>query len=116
MEFSAEPRVMVDAIFTRESRDPRARFVGTRTKHQWCHMWCNPGDEVALHAMARVIGLKYEWFQDKKGFPHYDLTPSKRRAALEMGATATDLTPWLRRSNASHAFKVASLPCPVNKL
>jgi hypothetical protein len=36
-----------------------------------------------LHAFARKIGLKKEWFQDKRNkdfyYPHYDLTtPNKR--------------------------------------
>lgn len=87
---------MVDALFTMESRDPQARFVGTRTGHQWCHMWCAPGCEEQLHSVARAIGLKRSWFQVKRGFPHYDLVPSKRRAALEMGVVPTDLAEWLR--------------------
>lgn len=38
-----------------------------------------------LHEMARRIGLKRAWFQDKT-FPHYDLTRSKRQSAIESGA------------------------------
>lgn len=42
--------------------------------------------------MAQVIGLKRAWFQNKRGqnFPHYDLSPSKRAAAIRYGATEID--------------------------
>lgn len=39
-----------------------------------------------LHAMAALIGLKREWFQEES-LKHYDLTASKRRLALRNGAT-----------------------------
>ena len=48
------------------------------------HMLANDLD--ALHAMARKIGLRREWFQDKR-FPHYDLTASRRQRAVAAGAT-----------------------------
>ena len=38
-----------------------------------------------LHELARAIGLRRAWFQDKR-VPHYDLTPSRREAALRAGA------------------------------
>lgn len=38
-----------------------------------------------LHALAARIGLRREWFQDKR-FPHYDVTRSKRVRALREGA------------------------------
>jgi hypothetical protein len=34
-----------------------------------------PIDE--LHDFAQGIGLKREWFQDKPGHPHYDITSSR---------------------------------------
>ena len=46
-----------------------------------------------LHAFASSIGLKREWYQgDKKpdAFPHYDLTPNKRRAAINAGAVKVE--------------------------
>lgn len=43
-------------------------------------------DLAELHAMARQIGLKREWFQDDSTFAHYDLTASKRRLAVQAGA------------------------------
>lgn len=42
-------------------------------------------DLAELHLFANSIGLKFEWFQDK-GWPHYDLTASKRTKALHFGA------------------------------
>lgn len=38
-----------------------------------------------LHALAARIGLRRSWFQDEL-FPHYDLTASRRRAAIAAGA------------------------------
>lgn len=41
----------------------------------------------ALHSFAKKIGLRREWYQvGASGFPHYDLTRSKREAALKAGA------------------------------
>jgi hypothetical protein len=51
----------------------------------YCHLFTD-GDTEALHEFAQSIGLKREWFQDRKGFPHYDLAPSKRAAAVKRGA------------------------------
>lgn len=39
----------------------------------------------ALHALAEAIGLRRTWFQAKSS-PHYDLTESKRAAAIAAGA------------------------------
>lgn len=39
-----------------------------------------------LHAFAKFIGLKREWYQGED-FPHYDLTRSKRTQAIRNGAT-----------------------------
>jgi len=69
----------------------RARRFGNR----WCHLWCDPGEEALLHLFARRIGLARGWFQDRKGFPHYDVTPSKRVSAIAEGALQTDLRLWL---------------------
>lgn len=45
----------------------------------------------ALHAMARKIGLRRDWFQHKDSFAHYDVTANKRRQALEAGAIAIEI-------------------------
>lgn len=86
--------VYVDQLFGAASRDPQARRVGARNGHRWCHMWSE--DVQALHRIAHLIGMRREWFQDKPGFPHYDLTPGRRRLALVAGAVERDLMDWLR--------------------
>lgn len=88
--------VMVDAPFTAYAAESQAKRVGARHDNQWCHMWVNPGDEESFHVMARQIGMRREWFQDKRGFPHYDLIPTKRAKAVATGAVETDLKTWLR--------------------
>jgi hypothetical protein len=92
--------IYVDPLFVAESRKPAAWAVGQRNGHQWCHMWPATGvaDGLqALHAMAQKIGMKREWFQNKEGFPHYDLTPNKRRMALQSGAEEMSLMEWKRK-------------------
>lgn len=77
-DLSNGPHIYVDEIKTYE----------THLKYkQWCHMTTD-GDLEDLHELAAQIGLKREWFQEKEGHPHYDLTPSKRRQALMHGAIA----------------------------
>ena len=52
-----------------------------------CHMI---GDTVAeLHEFAASLGLKREWFQPRSR-PHYDLSKTRRAAALKAGATPLD--------------------------
>jgi hypothetical protein len=66
----------------------------------WCHMatddLTHEGLE-ELHAMARAIGLKREWFQDHPRHPHYDLPPHGRARALEAGAVAVTSRELVRR-------------------
>lgn len=38
-----------------------------------------------LHEMAQKLGLKRRWFQDKN-IPHYDISLSKKKMAIGMGA------------------------------
>jgi hypothetical protein len=61
------------------------------------HMMADDLDE--LHAMARKLGLRREWFQDKS-IPHYDVSMSVRRRAIELGAIPED---WL--SDNMEAFR-----------
>jgi len=67
---------------------------------RWSHLIAD--DQAELHAFAARLGLRREWFQDPtvngkfKAAPgsraaenwHYDVTASKRRLALELGAVA----------------------------
>ena len=46
-------------------------------------------DLEALHAFAKSIGLRREWYQGKQ-FPHYDLTKNKRAQAIQAGAIALE--------------------------
>lgn len=52
-----------------------------------CHMFADTLDE--LHAFAGKLGMKRAWFQGHALIPHYDLTPSRRKLALESGAVET---------------------------
>lgn len=52
------------------------------------HLIADSLDE--LHVFAINIGLKREWFQDKR-LPHYDCTTQrKRNKAIECGATLVE--------------------------
>jgi hypothetical protein len=64
--------------------DPLMNHGGSKT-FRWlssCHMYADTLDE--LHAVARKLGLKRAWFQDKR-VPHYDLTTRKRARAVGLG-------------------------------
>lgn len=73
-----------------------------RWGRKWSHMTADTEEE--LHAMAKAIGLKREYFQRRGGNPmldHYDVTPPKREAAIKKGArpeTTEQFMERLRRS------------------
>ena len=50
------------------------------------HMIADTVEE--LHEMAERIGMRSEWFQASppSSFPHYDVSLSKRREAVRLGA------------------------------
>lgn len=51
-----------------------------------------------LHAFARSLCLRPEWFQNHPDHPHYDLTtPRARRRAAEMGAVVVTPRELCRR-------------------
>lgn len=52
-------------------------------KQLWCHMVADSIEE--LHAFADLLGMKREWFQDKR-LPHYDMNAKRRERALKLGA------------------------------
>lgn len=92
--------VFVDALRAQPSSVEIARNAGERWGHRWCHLWSE--DLEALHAMAEAVGMRREWFQDRAGFPHYDLSPLGRERAVAAGAIEVSLKDWLRaRSSAS---------------
>lgn len=51
-----------------------------------CHLTIEGSDLEPLHRFAELIGMKRAWFQDHRLMPHYDLTESRRAAALRAGA------------------------------
>jgi hypothetical protein len=57
---------------------------------QSCHMFTDTVELDELHRIALAIGMRLSWFQDKKTAPHYDLTPSRRAAAIAAGAVEVD--------------------------
>ena len=61
----------------------------------WCHMVSDRSVE-ELHAFASEIGLGRRWFQDGPR-PHYDLRPSRRRAAVSGGAEEVGARELVRR-------------------
>ena len=59
------------------------------------HMTADTLEE--LHDMAKKIGLKRSWFQNHKKYPHYDVSQSKRKEAIEMGAIEESAHDMIRR-------------------
>lgn len=63
----------------------RPAKVGRLSAH-WSHLTADTKEE--LHRFALQIGLARAWFQDKgNGLWHYDVTDSKRQAAIRLGRT-----------------------------
>jgi len=52
---------------------------------QSCHLFTDGGLE-ELHLFALEIGMKKSWFQTHNKIFHYDLSPSRRKLAVENGA------------------------------
>lgn len=63
-----------------------------------CHMIADTIEE--LHEAAANIGMKREWFQPLST-PHYDVSLSRRRVAVELGAIECD-----RRTFVEHIRRV----------
>lgn len=78
--------------------DARIPATVGRLDSAWSHLFADTTEE--LHAFAQRLGLRRSWFQDpvKTGKPkarpgsrashnwHYDVTESKRRQAVALGA------------------------------
>lgn len=69
-----------------------AVYVDNLVNNGWhlganCHLIADTREE--LHAFALSIGMKRVWYQPGS-FPHYDLTASRRAAAVRLGAVPLD--------------------------
>jgi 8-oxo-dGTP pyrophosphatase MutT (NUDIX family) len=100
--------IYVDDLFKAESKNPQAFRVGERNGHQWCHFFSDRHSLNQLHQTAEAIGMKRAWFDDRDGdIGHYDLTPSKRALAIQLGATevtrAEAVTIW-RTNRVEYAY------------
>ncbi len=69
---------------------------------QYCHMVAD--SEPELHRMAHDLGLKRSWFQNRRDYPHYDITASKRTQAVQRGAKEISAREWVERRQASHSI------------
>lgn len=90
--------VYVDA--TKEYRPSAIHPAARRHGRLWCHMFADTLEE--LHAMAKQLGLKREWFQEHN-FPHYDLLPRRRAAAVRAGVEEISLLDFMRERAAKRA-------------
>lgn len=91
--------------YPREAINPRAKYCGTK----WSHMWCAVGDEEKLHAVAKSLGLKRSYFQDRMDFPHYDLTEGKYWQAYALGVPVCSLREWVRARFNKHAIRAVEI-------
>lgn len=71
--------------------DPLREYGGSAA-FRWktsCHMYADTPEE--LHTMAARIGMRRSWFQNTRGFPHYDLVTARRAHAVRLGAVEQSL-------------------------
>lgn len=57
-----------------------------------------------LHAFAKELGLKPEWFQDS-ALPHYDICQSYKKRALELGAVEIECKDFIKIMREAHPRK-----------
>ncbi len=69
--------------------------IGRYRPAKWSHLMADTVEE--LHEFARQIGLHREWFQDHPRFPHYDVTETRRKAALAAGAVPESTVEAVKR-------------------
>lgn len=80
--------VYVDRIFIwplELTKDPRVRRIAARTGGRWCHLTADSQQE--LLDFAQRMGLNRGWVQHvDTPSVHFDLTPSRRAYAIQLGA------------------------------
>ena len=87
-------------------------YEGTFGRMIMCHMMSDESLEGLLE-FAQKLGLKRSWFQNGSA-PHYDLSKTKRKLALELGATelrvmtGEDTKEWRRVYAAAKKLKETS--------
>jgi len=101
--------IYVDELKKCQPRDERD---GGRWRWKnYCHLFSDADDHhVELHVFAIKLKLKRDYFQDLKGFPHYDLTATKRRLAVKLGAVPISSREMAQRVNAALAAKGMQKP------
>lgn len=75
--------VYVDPLFNTDGWSDNWPFK------QACHCWADSVPEL-MEFCVRKLGMRRAWFQDKKYFPHFDLTAAKRTQAIKLGAIEAD--------------------------
>ena len=83
--------------------DDLSQYPGQRVL--WSHLWADSVEE--LQQFAQAIGLKAAWFQDRPGFPHYDVQRRLRARAIVWGAEERSLRDWVisRRQHSEAGVK-----------
>ena len=91
--------IYVDELkaYAQHAQPGAERYFGSGK--QSCHMWTD-GEIEELHQFAERIGMRRAWFQKHPTLPHYDLTPSRRRLAVQNGATQVVLLDYMRQRTA----------------
>lgn len=91
-----------------------AKQIGGYRPAIWSHLTVGPYDPIEeLHAFARKIGMRREWFQGPPGDPwprmHYDVTKTRRADAVRAGAREITWREWGRqRMRARDAWREAA--------
>jgi len=68
-----------------------------RHGQSWCHLWADPESVDELHRIAAKCGVPRRHFQDRRGFPHYDLVVHLKERAEVHGARPHSLRVWTRK-------------------